>query len=88
MMKFEVLRRTADRGLPKVSTVAVWLDAAEIFTIQADPDPAWAKKWSVLTFKPSAGQRSLTVAGAAEEVAAAITAERDRQRQPLRRARA
>ena len=65
-------------------TVATWLDAADVFSVTADTDPAW----SVLTFKATAGRRAMIVRGEADTVAAALGAEIDRQRRPARRARA
>lgn len=85
MIKFDVHRETVDRdrGVAASWTDPIWLDVSDVFSVRADADP----EWSVLTFRPGAGPRSLIVRGTAEAVAAQISAEMDRSRRPARRAR-
>ena len=86
MIRFDVHREEIDRdrNLAASWTAPTWLDVSDVFSVRADADP----DWTVLTFRPGAGPRSLIVRGTAETVAAAIGAEKDRQRRPARRMRA
>lgn len=88
MIRLDVLRDNPNKdAFPKTFTVAVWFDADEISSVQADPNPRRKAERSLVSFKPSSGWRSIVVQGSAETVAEAIGAEHDRQRQPARRMR-
>ena len=83
MIRFDVHREEIDRDrmVRAEWTVAMWIDAGEVFSVTAHEDP----DWSVLAFKATIGRRPMVVRGTAEAVAAQVMAHQNWRRWPARR---